>query len=98
MYGTVARMKVRAGMEADFERLAREMEESFQPEGWVSSTIYRMDSDPREYYLAVVFESRELYFANADDPRQHELYVRLAGTLDGEPEWHDGEVVFAKTA
>ena len=29
--------------------------------------------------------------ANADNPAQHEWYVKLRGLLESDPEWTDGE-------
>jgi len=96
MYGTVARMRVKPGMEADFQRLAREMEEAFEPDGFITTYVYQMDKDSREFYLAVVFESREQYFANAESPEQHAQFLRLMTVLEQEPEWHDGEIVYSR--
>ena len=51
-----------------------------------------MDADPNEYYIAAVFESREAYWANARSPEQDTRYRQWLPLLDGEPEWHDGEI------
>jgi len=32
------------------------------------------------------------YDANADDPKQHEMYLKYRALLEEEPEWHDGEI------
>lgn len=45
--------------------------------------------------MAVAFESREAYEANARNPELHERYLRFRELLVAEPEWHDGEVIFS---
>jgi quinol monooxygenase YgiN len=93
MYGTVARMRAKPGMEQRLQEFASA--EGRNIPGLVNSLVYRMDTDPREYYLAVVFESKEAYVANANSPEQDADYRRLLEMLEGEPEWHDGEIVYS---
>lgn len=94
MYGTVARMRLKPGMEERIVQFNRDFE-SVQVPGWVAEYAYRTDADSNEYYLAVIFESKEAYVANANSPEQHARYVHLLELLDGEPEWHDGDIVYA---
>ena len=91
MYGTVARMRLKAG--APDDAMAQVGEDAAQIPGLISSYVYRSDDDPRELFLAVVFESREAYVANAERPEQHERYLKMRELLEDDPEWHDGEVV-----
>jgi quinol monooxygenase YgiN len=93
MYGTVARMRAKPGVEAQLAEQMRMFEEA-HVEGSVSSYVYQTDSDPNEYYLAVVFTSKEAYVANANSPEQDARYRKLLEYLDGPPEWHDGEIVY----
>ncbi len=92
MYGTVARMRVKPGMGDRLLELDRQ-EQALNIPGFVGEYVYRMDADPNEYYLAVVFESKEAYFANANSPEQDARYRQMLELLEGGPEWHDGEVV-----
>ena len=96
MYGTVARMRVKPGVAAQLEALSTRMagEEAGSP-GYVAQYVYRMDADPDELYLAVIFASREAYQANAAIPDQTARYEEMVALLAGPPEWHDGEVIFA---
>jgi quinol monooxygenase YgiN len=94
MYGTIARMKAKPGAEAQLGEQMRIFEQA-HVEGAVGSYVYRMDSDPTEYYLAVVFTSKEAYVANANAPEQDARYRQLLQFLDGPPEWHDGEIVYS---
>ena len=92
MYGTVARLRVKPGMEAKFVEVGRALEAQRIP-GNVATYIYRMDANPHEYYLAVVFTDKAAYQANAASPEQHARFMELMAVLEGEPEWHDGEIV-----
>jgi quinol monooxygenase YgiN len=96
MYGTVARLKVKPGMEQQLLALGRE--QGAQIPGLVSQTVYRMDADPNELYLVVAFDSPEAYRANAASPEQHARFQQLRALLDADPEWHDGEIVFSGPA
>lgn len=92
MYGTIAKMRIKPGAEAQLQNQMQEFDALAVP-GHVSSTVYRMDSDPHEIYLAVVFDSRETYQANAQSPEQDARYREMLSLLEGEPEWHDGEIL-----
>ena len=91
MYGTVAHMRAKPGMEKQLLEQLRVFEAARVP-GTVAVYCYRMDSDPNEYYLAVVFASKEAYLANARSPEQDGRYRQLLALLEKEPAWHDGEI------
>ncbi len=98
MYGTIGRFRIKAGMEAQFRQLMEEQAHAFengQIPGFLASYGYRMDADPNDYYLAVVFESPETYWANGQSPEMDARYHQWLPLLEGEPEWHDGEIVNA---
>jgi quinol monooxygenase YgiN len=91
MYGTIARMRVKPGGLEALKQLAEA--DSTMPPGMVTQYVYLMDADPNELYLAVVFESKEAYVANAQSPEQHAMYEKIRAWLETDPEWHDGEIV-----
>lgn len=95
MYGTVARMRVKPGMESRMRELSNTWwtERAPNVKGAVSETVFRTDADANEFLLVAVFASKEDYEANANDPAQNEWFEQLASCLDGEPMWMDGEVV-----
>ena len=93
MYGTVARMRIKPGSLDSLRELADSEDMSRSP-GYVGTTIYQMDSDPNELFMAVVFESKEAYVKNADSPEQNAMYEKFVAMLEGPPEWHDGEIIF----
>jgi heme-degrading monooxygenase HmoA len=92
MYGTVARFRLKPGMEKKLQAFDAEMRAAKLP-GLVAEFTYHMDNEPNVYYEAVVFESREAYRALADSPEQDARFRRLLELLEAEPEWHDGEIV-----
>ena len=95
MYGTIARLCIKSGMEGQFRQLLQEQAhpfESGQVAGFVASYVYRTDADSNEVFIAAVFESREAYWANAQRPEQDARYRQWLPLLEGEPEWHDGEI------
>lgn len=65
--------------------------------GFIASYALQSDDDPDEFWLVALFESKEMYFANADSPEQHERYMQMRQNLAADPEWHDGEVVISQT-
>lgn len=92
MYGTVARLKLLPGRTTAMNELARELQR--EPiSGHLATFVYRAEEDPDECWLAVLFESRDAYVANADSPEQDQRYRRMRDLLAADPEWHDGEVL-----
>lgn len=95
MYGTVARLRVKAGRDADLVSHLKQYRDGLAG-GFVASALYRAD-DGDGHWLAVVFESKEAYEANADSPEQDARFRELRELLDADPEWHDGEVLLRIT-
>jgi len=92
MFGTIARMRVKKGMERQLEELSRKFE-SRHVNGWMSTNIYRAKDQPGEYWISVVFRDESSYRKNADDPVQGQWFRELMSLLESEPEWHDGEII-----
>jgi heme-degrading monooxygenase HmoA len=92
MYGTVARMRAKPGA---LEQLKKWADDYESPQGFVSMHFYQMDADPDEFYVTVLFESKEAYVATASSPEQDKAYRKMLQWLEAAPEWHDGEVVKA---
>jgi heme-degrading monooxygenase HmoA len=92
MYGTVAKLRVKPG---GLEKLQEwSPEEDDRASGAVAVYAFQMDDDPDEVYTVALFESKEAYVANADSPEQDKRYRQMLKWLEGEPEWHDGEIVY----
>ncbi len=96
MYGTVATMRVKPGMEAKINELSDRWWHERAPKikGAMSEAIYKKDGSGNEYIIAVMFDSRENYQANAGDPEQDRWYQEFRACLEADPVWNDGEVVF----
>jgi len=92
MYGTIATLRCKPGGE-QWVRAWMDVQSQRPMEGWVSTTIYRSDSDPQLLWIAVAFESREAYHANAATPVQDHLYHQMLSGLEEPPVWHDGEII-----
>ena len=92
MYGTVARLRIKPGMEDKFRAFGEEASTN-PPPGHVAFYVYQMDADSSEYYLVAIFESKEAYHANAASPEQDAAYRKLREVLVADPEWHDGEII-----
>jgi heme-degrading monooxygenase HmoA len=92
MYGTISQIRLKAGAEDKMLALMDEFVARQVP-GFITHYTYRLDRDPNEYMTAIVFESKEAYFANASSPEQNDMYQRMLELFDGEPTWHDGEIV-----
>ena len=66
MYGTIARMRVKPGKEAELAKIGRESAQGIP--GLVFEHIFKMDADPNEYMLVVAFTDKASYRANAESP------------------------------
>lgn len=94
MYGTVARMKAKPGSGDLLAEMGHQLSDD-RPAGIVGTWVYQMDAGANEYIMAVAFESREAYRANADSPEQDARYQKLRALLEDDPEWNDGEIVYS---
>jgi quinol monooxygenase YgiN len=94
MYGTIARFHLKPGKEAELADLLQELKEEDIP-GAISEYVYRMDENPNEYYLAIIFEDKDQYMANADSPEQDARYRKFRNLLEEDPDWHDGEIAYS---
>ena len=94
MYGTVAKFRLKPGAEGKLREMVQSYEGLRIP-GHKSTTVYRMDSNPNEYYMAVMFDDKDTYTKNADSPEQDARYRQMVALLEGDPEWHDGEIIYS---
>jgi quinol monooxygenase YgiN len=92
MYGTIAKLKVKPGKVEALKSHMASVTSRREP-GFVSVHLYQMDADPNELYLAVLFENKETYVANANRPGTNADFEKMMQLLVAEPEWHDGKVL-----
>ena len=95
MYGTIARMRVLPGKEAELEQVITQGAQDIP--GFVFAHVYRLDDDPQDLMLVVGFDGKDTYHTNAQSPEQHEAYEAYRALLEADPEWHDGEIIFSQT-
>ncbi len=94
MYGTIAHFRIKPGTRDDFIQAMDSFGDAIIP-GWVADYHFQMNNDPEEFYLVAIFKDRETYEANADDPGQHERYLKFRSFLVDDPQWNDGFIVSA---
>ncbi len=72
MYGTVAHIRVKAGQQealrATMEKWSREL--GSKVKGNLGGYVFQLDSDPQEMIMVAVFQDKETYVANAENPEQ----------------------------
>ena len=94
MYGTVARFQLKPGMEAKLQETMKPYETMNVP-GFISTTVYRLDSGDDQYIMSVVFADKASYVRNADSPEQDKRFAEFRALLTGDPQWMDGEVIYS---
>jgi quinol monooxygenase YgiN len=93
MYGTVAKLHIKPGSEAELMKVGEEIERRDVP-GFINTYIYRLDNEPDTLMMAVIFQDKKTYFANANSPQQNEQFQKMMQYMTAEPEWHDGEIIY----
>ncbi len=94
MYGTIARLKLKPGIDALARIRALRATVTQAPPGAVAEYIFAADRDPNEIFLVVMFDSREAYRANSENPATSARFQEIAAMLAEPPDWHDGEVIY----
>jgi hypothetical protein len=94
MYGTIARLQVKPDSLEALQQWGSSRQGDPIP-GYVSRYVFQMDNNPNELYLVVIFTDKASYVANAQSPIQDARYREMRAMLSVDPEWHDGEVIYA---
>jgi len=95
VFGTIARSRLKEGVSVE-QLKALFADADDQRAGAVALLVYQSADDPRDVWIASAFESRETYFKNADSPEQNARFERMRALVEGQPEWHDGNVLLAR--
>ncbi len=95
MFGTISHLRPKSGKEEELLNYLREWDRVRRPQvkGALAGYLYRSEKNPGEWIMAVVFQDRDSYFANANDPEQDKWYRRLRDLLETDPTWEDGEII-----
>jgi len=94
MYGTVAWMKVKPGKLDEFIAYMKEFANQRQPKGHIGEYIYQLDKDANQVLMAVLFQDKAAYHANANDPEMDKEFRRYREFLTDDPAWNDGEIIY----
>lgn len=97
-FGSVFRMRARAGQEDAIVQMLRQWERERGPQvqGYVASYLFKSRAHPGELVGVAVFDSEESYRRNAEDPEQDRWYRQLRELLESDPEWNDGDVLVSE--
>ena len=100
MYGSIFRMRPVAGREQDVIEVFNEWERERMPNvrGVVGGFLMKPDANTGELIGVAVFENKDAYLANGNDPAQHTWFMKLRELLQSDPAWEDGEFVVGGTA
>jgi predicted ester cyclase/quinol monooxygenase YgiN len=100
MFGTIARMRPKAGRQADVIRLFDEWGRERGPRvpGALGGYLMRPLNQPGDLIAIPIFADRATYQANANDPQQDAWYRRVRELLEEDPIWEDGEYVVSGMA
>ena len=92
MYGTIARMTPKPGMEQAVIGAMEGWQRERRPKVKGSVGGYLNKLDKGGLMIVAIFESKEAYVANAEDPAQDQWFQKLRAMLQTDPEWNDGEI------
>lgn len=95
MFGTVAHIRPKAGQEKALVALLQEWQRTRKPKvkGAIGGYLFKKEKTPDEYILVSVWQDRQAYFANANDPEQDRWFRRVRELLQADPVWEDGEII-----
>ena len=94
MFGTVARIKVKAGKEEEMLAFSKEWtKENGSRAGQIAEYVFQLEKRPGEYMMVGIFPSREDYYRFADQPETDRWYRQWRELLEADPEWNDGAVI-----
>lgn len=97
MYGSVFRLQPKPGKEQDIIRNVEEWGRERRPKvkGFVANYVYKLDKGGM--MGVAVFQSKDDYVANAQDPEQDAWFRKLRDLLEADPEWNDGEIAYSSS-
>ncbi len=95
MFGTVARAKIKPENRRAFEDVMTKQMADAPVQGFVAGYTMWPEKMDDEVMLVAIFEDRDSYMRNADDPAQDARYREMRALLESDPDWTDGEFVSA---
>ena len=92
MYGTVGRVKVKKENQQKLRESLMGQPNADIP-GFKQAFLMFPENRDGEAVLVAMFEDKDSYWKNANDPEQDKRYQEFSQYFDSEPEWSDGEWV-----
>ena len=92
MYGSIFNLKVKSGHENSLIDLFKKYE---KPEGGVAWFVMKPD-EQKDWIGVAVFQDKDSYVKNAENPAQHQRFLQMMEHLDAEPTWTDGTYVLSE--
>jgi quinol monooxygenase YgiN len=94
MFGTIARVQVLPGKDAELIELAAEWTRARgAATGQLVEYVFKLKDRPDVYAMVGIFADEQTYYANAADPKTDRWYQRMRALLVDDPQWHDGDVI-----
>ena len=90
MYGTIGRMKPKAGRRDELVELMSAAPSGAAAKGYRGSYLLKAE-EADEVVVAVMYEDKDAYFAMVHDPQTDANFGRIMELLEQEPSWTDGE-------
>jgi heme-degrading monooxygenase HmoA len=90
MYGTIGRMKPKAGQRDALIAMMSAPPTGAAADGYRGSYLLKADEGD-EVVVAVMYEDKDAYVAMVHDPQTEENFGRFMELLQDEPTWTDGE-------
>lgn len=94
MFGSIFRMRPKSGQEQAVVQLFEEWsrERGYRLQGSIASYLFHPEKSPEQLIGVAIFQDKETYVKNAEDPAQDAWYQRLRALLEGDPEWEDADI------
>lgn len=90
MYGTLGRMRPKAGKRDELIAMLSSTPSGAAAAGYRGSYLLKAD-EGSEVVVAVMYEDKDAYFAMVHDPQTDENFGKIMQLLEAEPSWTDGE-------
>ncbi len=92
MYGTCASARIRPENRDQLVKVLEAQNQGSQIPGFMHGFVLLPEGRDDEVMMFAVFEDRDSYMKNADDPAQDERYREYRALMESDPEWTDGEI------
>lgn len=94
-HATFWRMKVKPGQVDALKALMGDsgMEAEMKSRGWEMDITGVSKNNPNEVWGAVLWDTSERYYANANSPEQNGSYEKMRALLTEDPEWFDCDLL-----